>query len=198
MRISKLELSNIDISNEDIIEAMKEIPGYLDITPKDFLELYNTAYKHALDRLKSTIKAAHIMTESVVTINENKSLADAAQLMTNFDISGLPVMDHLGQVSGVLSEKDFLKHMNVREQSSFMNVILSCLDSPDHCLARDIRETLVKEVMSSPLISVGIETPLLEVADLLELKKINRVPVLNHESKLAGIIARSDLVRALS
>jgi len=52
--------------------------------------------------------------------------------------------------------------------------------------------------MSSPLISVGLETPILEVADILESKRINRVPVLDQELKLAGIIARSDLVRSLS
>ncbi len=138
------------------------------------------------------------MTTSVVTIDENKSLSDAAQLMADFDVSGLPVIDIHGTVSGVISEKDFLKHMNVKEQSSFMNVILSCLDSPGRCLARDLNGLAVKDVMSSPLISVGIETPVLNVADLLESKRINRVPVLNQELKLAGIIARSDLVRALS
>ena len=198
MRISELGYSDLNILNEDIIEAMKEIPGYLDITPEDFLELYHKAYRHALDRLKSTIKAKHSMTTSVVTIDVNKSLADAAQLMADFDVSGLPVIDLHGKVSGVISEKDFLKHMNVKEQSSFMNVILSCLDSPDRCLAPDLKGLLVKDVMSSPLISVGLETPVLKVADLLESKKINRVPVLNQELKLVGIIARSDLVRALS
>jgi CBS domain-containing membrane protein len=198
MRISELGYSDFNILNEDIIEAMKEIPGYLDITPEDCLELYNKAYRHALDRLKATIKAEHIMTTSVVTIDENKSLADAAQLMADFDVSGLPVIDRHGKVSGVISEKDFLKHMNVKEQSTFMNVILCCLDSPDRCLARDLKGLLVKDVMSSPLINVGIETPVLKVADLLESKKINRVPVLNQELKLVGIIARSDLVRALS
>ena len=198
MRISKLEYSNLNISNEDILEAMKEIPGYLDITPKDFLELYHKAYRHALDRLKSAIKAKHIMTASLVTIDENKPLADAAQLMANFDISGLPVIDRQGQVSGVISDKDFLKHMNITEQTSFMHVILSCLDSPNQCLARDLKGLLVKNVMSSPLISVGLETPVLEVADILASNRINRVPVLDPEFKLAGIIARSDLVRALS
>ena len=195
MRISELEL-NLNISNEDIITAMKEIPGYLDITPKDFLELYHTAYRHALNRLKSSIKAEHIMTASVVTIDENKSLADAAQLMADCNVSGLPVIDLHGQVTGVISEKDFLKNLDV--QSSFVNVILSCLDSADRCLARELKGLVVKDVMSSPLISVGIKTPVLEVAGLLESKKINRVPVLDEESGLAGIIARSDLVRAFS
>ena len=118
MRISELEYSNLNISNEDVFEAMKKIPGYLDITPKDFLELYHEAYQHALGRLKSAIKAEHIMTASVVTIDENKPLADAAQLMANFNISGLPVIDSQGQVSGVISDKDFLKHMNITEKTS--------------------------------------------------------------------------------
>jgi CBS-domain-containing membrane protein len=41
----------IDLTEEDILEAMKEIPGYLDITPRDFKEIYSLAYRQALSRL---------------------------------------------------------------------------------------------------------------------------------------------------
>ena len=43
--------SPVDLENEDIIAAMKEIQGYIDITPADFMEIYRVAYNHAVDRL---------------------------------------------------------------------------------------------------------------------------------------------------
>ncbi len=46
-----------DLTDEDIYEAMKKIPGYLDITPGDFKELYVLAYDHAMERLTASIRA---------------------------------------------------------------------------------------------------------------------------------------------
>ena len=53
-----------DISDSDIYEAMKEIPGYLDITPSDLKEIYRHAFRHALERVSRPVKAATIMTRS--------------------------------------------------------------------------------------------------------------------------------------
>ena len=107
-------------------------------------------------------------------------------------------MNAQGKVSGILSEKDFLKHMNTQEQPSFMHTILTCLDTSGQCLAHKLKRFKVKEIMSAPPITVTMETPVLEVADILEANRINRVPVLDRQANLAGIIARSDLVRTLS
>ncbi len=52
----------VDISDEDIFGAMKDISGYLDITPADCKEIYLKAYQHAINRLTRSIKAADITT----------------------------------------------------------------------------------------------------------------------------------------
>lgn len=56
-------LNKFIISDEDIYAAMKEIPGYLDITASDFKELYTYSFRHALDRLINSIRAADIMNQ---------------------------------------------------------------------------------------------------------------------------------------
>ena len=58
----------IDLKDEDIFEAMKAIPGYLDITPGDFKEVYRLAYPHALERLSRAVTAREIMTREVVAV----------------------------------------------------------------------------------------------------------------------------------
>jgi CBS-domain-containing membrane protein len=55
----------VDISDNDIYEAMKEIPGYLDITPGDFKEVYLKAFQHAVRRLTRAIHVSKIMTKDV-------------------------------------------------------------------------------------------------------------------------------------
>ena len=87
---------------------MKEIPGYLDITPRDFKEIYSLAYRQALSRLFREITAATIMTRDVVVVSEETPLAEVAAVMGERGISGVPVVDKSGRVTGIISEKDFL------------------------------------------------------------------------------------------
>jgi hypothetical protein len=54
----KIDLSlSIETSDDDIYEAMKNIPGYLDINPADLKEIYKSAYRHALERISQSVKA---------------------------------------------------------------------------------------------------------------------------------------------
>jgi len=202
MKISELDRHAPIILDNDIVHAMKKIPGYLDITPEDFMEVYQMAFKHAFERLKSAITAEHVMTKEVITVDEYMSLVDTAKLMASHNISGCPVLNAQNKMSGVLSEKDFLKNMNTSKQGSFMHVTLQCLGSGSgsgkRCAAHMLEGLSVKDIMSSPPIFVEMSTPILEVANVFEVNNVNRVPVLDKNSNLAGIIARSDLVKALS
>lgn len=223
MKSNTLNQCTIGFSEDDIIEAMRDISGYLDITPSDFKEIYQIAARHALERLKNSVKAEHVMTTPVITVDETSSLLDAANLMARNNISGVPVLDSKKALSGVLSEKDFLKRMVQKEKdsiiqgnrednrdgstivktnedekrfASFMSIIAQCLDFKG-CLASDLKKLYVKDIMSSPPITVKKSMSIMDVAAIFESKGINRVPVLDENANLAGIIARSDLVQAL-
>ena len=80
----------VTISDDDVYEAMKDIPGYLDITPGDFKELYQLAYGHAVSRITQSVRARDIMTGKVIRVREEDLLKDVAELMARSGISGLP------------------------------------------------------------------------------------------------------------
>jgi CBS-domain-containing membrane protein len=150
MKISQLNQGVPGITDEDVVHAMKSIPGYLDITPDDFMEVYKMAYNHAFERLKSAIRAEHVMTKKVITIDETMSLMDTARLMADHNLSGFPVMNAQNKVSGIISEKDFLKPMNVPKHASFMHIILQCLDNNTPCATHDLKNLSARDIMSSP------------------------------------------------
>lgn len=111
MKISELNRHSIGVTNEDIIQAMKKISGYLDITPSDFMEMCQMAYTHAFERLTSSIKAKDIMTQKVITINEDDSPIDTVKLMARHNISGLPGLESKGCIAldlKKLSAKDIM------------------------------------------------------------------------------------------
>jgi CBS-domain-containing membrane protein len=64
----------VDISDEDIYSAMKAIPGYLDITPGDFKEVFRLAYQHAIDRFARSVKAKDVMTRNVIYVTRKTPL----------------------------------------------------------------------------------------------------------------------------
>ena len=185
----------IDLKDEDIFEAMKSIPGYLDITPGDFKEVYRLAYAHALERLSRAVTAREIMTREVVSVHPDTPLAAVAAAMGSRGISGVPVVDDAGRVVGVISEKDFLTHMGVAEPQNFMVLVASCLQSKG-CVALPIKKRQAADLMTSPAVTVAPEASVKEIAALFTGQGLNRVPVTDPSGRLLGLVSRGDLVRA--
>jgi CBS domain-containing membrane protein len=185
----------IDLKDEDIYEAMQGIPGYLDITPGDFKELYNLAYRHALERLSRAVTAAEIMTTDMVTVKPDTPVAEVAAAMGRWGVSGVPVVDAEKKVVGVISEKDFLSRMGDKDAKNFMSLVANCLTTKG-CVALPIKAALAQDIMSSPAVTVGPDTPVKEIARLFTQKGINRVAVTDPTGRLLGLVSRGDIVKA--
>lgn len=185
----------VDLSDKDIFDAMTEIPGYLDITPGDFKEVYLKAYQHALARLTRSVKVEEIMTAEVASVFRKTPIQEVAELMARRRVSGVPVLDDENSVVGVISERDFLRTMGGEQAGTFMDVVADCLRGGS-CLAAPMRVQCAEDIMSAPALTVTPDTPLTEVAHIMANRKINRVPVVDAAGRLIGIASRADLVRS--
>jgi CBS domain-containing membrane protein len=185
----------VDISDDDIYEAMKDISGYLDITPGDFKEVYLKAYRHAVLRLTRSVKVAEVMTKDVAAVFGDTPLKDVASIMAANNVSGVPVIDVDGKVIGVVSEKDLLSVMGGRSAKTFMEVIAQCLKGRS-CLAVPVIEKVAGDIMSAPALTVREDTAVVEVAGLFTQRGINRVPVVDKNGRMVGIVSRGDIVRS--
>jgi CBS domain-containing membrane protein len=76
-----------------------------------------------------------------------------------------------------------------------MDVITSCLKDRA-CLAVPVKIRSAGDLMTSPAVTVNPDTPVMHVADILTRKKINRVPVVDEEGRMVGIVSRADVVRS--
>ena len=184
----------VDMSDEDILDAMKSIPGYLDITPGDFKEIFRYAYRHAIERIAKSLVAKDVMTEKLISVTPDTSLKETSARMAAHGISGVPVIDESNSVVGVISEKDFLFHMGEKKTRSTMEVITQCLSSKG-CVAVSMHTGFAKDIMTSPALTVFDDTPVFEIASIFAEKNINRVPVLDQNGHLVGIVARADIFR---
>jgi CBS domain-containing protein len=144
--------------------------------------------------------AGDLMTRDVAVVGPETSLFDAVKLMAQRRISGMPVVDASGSIVGMLSEGDLLRFRQgyTERQSHWLEMLAEGTN-----LAAEFLEGIheqqhkVKSVMAKSVITVTEDTPAREIASLMYGKNIKRVPVVR-DGKLAGIVARSDLVRALA
>jgi CBS domain-containing protein len=144
------------------------------------------------------MQAADLMSKNVITVPEDATVQEAAALMIRHGISALPVLDPSGKLAGIVSEGDLMRRTELgteRERSWWLELLTS-----DSTLASDYVKAhghKVSDVMTRKLITATPETPLNEIALLLEEHGIKRVPVLD-KGKLAGIVSRANLLQALA
>lgn len=143
------------------------------------------------------MKTADVMTRDVLAIRPDTAIFDALRLMLERRISGLPVVDASGAVIGIVSEGDFLRRTELatgRQRARWATWLVSPGRLADEYVAENGRS--VAEVMTPLVVTVDEEAPLSDVVELMERRRIKRVPVTSG-GKLSGIVTRADLLRAL-
>jgi CBS domain-containing protein len=144
-----------------------------------------------------------VMTTNVFTVRPDTSVQEIAQILSERNISGVPVVDAAGQLVGIVSEGDLLHRIETgterrvhRRRRSWW---LDRFESEEE-LARDYVKShgrTAEDVMTREVVTVRDTTDLAEVANLLETKRIKRAPVVK-DGRLVGIVSRANLVRALA
>ena len=144
------------------------------------------------------MKAQDIMTRVVQTAAPDMTVVQAAMLMADRHISGLPVVARNGEILGIVSESDLLhrEELGTDEQRTGWSAWFLKPEEMAEKFAK-AHGKKVHDVMSRPVVSVEAETELADVAETLDRHHVKRAPVLR-DGLLVGIIARSDIVRALS
>ncbi|MCB9481158.1 MAG: hypothetical protein H6680_04995 [Desulfobacteraceae bacterium] len=80
--------SFFEFSEEDVVDAMKSMEGYIDITTGTFREIYELAYQHAVKRMLGTMPVKNIMTAPVHCVSDDTDVADAARFLAERRVSG--------------------------------------------------------------------------------------------------------------
>ena len=144
------------------------------------------------------MQAHDIMTAKIVTVGESTPLHDAARLMSEHDVSALPVVDDRGTLIGILSEADLIRRGELGTDVTrpwWLEAV-----TPSVTLAKEFLKAhgqVVRDVMSTHVISAPPTATLSEIARLMERYRIKRIPIVE-EGRLAGIVSRANLVQALA
>jgi CBS domain-containing protein len=144
------------------------------------------------------MKAQDVMVRDVVTVGPDTAVAEAVALLVKHDISALPVVDADGNLIGILSEADLLERGELGAEHHHPWWIETLM--PASTLAEEFAKAhgkKVSELMSADVISASEDTPVSEIAALLERHRIQRVPIVS-DGKVVGVVSRSNLIQALA
>jgi CBS domain-containing protein len=147
------------------------------------------------------LTAADIMTKEVITARPADSVADVAKLLTDHEISAVPVCDEQGRVLGMLSEGDLMRPFgqeNALKRAWWLNLLAEGTElAPSFVDYIRLDHRIAHDLMTTPVITANHDTSVPELADLLARHRVKRVPVLR-DGKLVGVVSRADVVRALA
>nr|WP_317332200.1 CBS domain-containing protein [uncultured Romboutsia sp.] len=146
-------------------------------------------------------RAKDIMTTDVIVANKNDIIANVANLLIKEKIGGLPVVDEESKVVGIISETDIMKKESHVDSPRMLNFLQGIVFLDDMKKFEDEMRAIaaykVEDLMSKDIITVNENDTFDYVANVMINKSINRVPVVDEENVLKGIICRYDIIKAM-
>jgi CBS domain-containing protein len=145
------------------------------------------------------MRAKDVMTTRVVTVEAETPVEEIARLLLSHRISAVPVLGAAGELAGIVSEGDLMRRadMGTARQAHWWQSLTEDFDDRARAYTRTYGKNAA-DVMTRHVVTVALDTPLADVARILEERRIKRVPVVNAAGVLIGIVSRADLLRALA
>ncbi len=181
------------ISEEDLQAARAELKAYVDVTDEDLMKIYVLAVRHSRVRHSTMVMVQNVMTEKVISVTPDMSIHEAARLLSANKITGLPVIDENNRVIGVISTADIYIPEGTKKDNPFRKLLHRLREKRGQANGNE----RIGAAMSAPPITTEPDADVKEVAAVLDLHRIKRLPVVDPDGKLIGIISRGDIVKAL-
>ena len=155
----------------------------------------------AVKRLR-TLRVVDVMTREIVEIPSSGSMSQAAQILAQHHLSAAPVVNEQGRCVGILSATDFLRRdcpaCNEAAGGPEMEPhrLVASSDNHPHEIVSGADDS-VQVYMSGAVQSVAANESLLKAATVMDAQHVHRLPVLDKQGRVVGLISTMDIVAAL-
>lgn len=180
-----LPIARTGFNEDDLDQALNEFGTYVDIRREDLEDLLRLTEEHTFKRRTDHLTAVSIMSRDLRTGHPEMPIEEAWIRLKEHRLKALPIVDQHRRLVGIVTLIDLLKYFE--------------LDAPIsrfHRL-RYLRNKRLKHIMTTPVISVNFDTPLIDLVTLLTDRGLHYMPVIDEHRQLAGIITQTDLIAAL-
>ena len=159
----------------------------------------NTTYDdtrggHLRSTLGFEMHVQDVMTKDVISILKFESIVHVANVLSEKNISGLPVVDKEQKVIGIITQADILSMLGVGRDHTFKDLLKYMLGEP---LPERRIGDLVGDIMTTPALTIRPDANIAEAVRIMDEKKVRRLPVVDEKNILIGIISRADILKAV-
>jgi CBS domain-containing protein len=151
--------------------------------------------KHIKSTMGLEILVRDVMTTNVLSITKFESIMRVADILTEKNISGLPVVDKENKVVGIITQADILSMIGVSREHTFKDLL-------KHMLGESLPERRmgdhVGDIMTSPALTIKPDANIAEAVKIMDEKRIRRLTVADEKNVLIGILTRADILKAVN
>jgi CBS domain-containing protein len=149
---------------------------------------------HLRSTIGDGVLVRDVMSRDVISVQKFESVVTVASILSEQNISGLPVVDKQKHVIGIITQADILSMVGVRKEHTFKDLLKHMLGEP---LPERRTGDHVADIMTSSPLTITADATIAEVAQTMDEKKIRRLPVVDEKKRLVGIISRADILKAV-
>jgi len=149
---------------------------------------------HLRSTIGLEILVQDVMTRNVITVLKYEDVMHVAGILSEKNISGLPVVDKQNKLIGIITQADILSMVGVRKEHTFKDLLKHMFGEP---LPERKSGDIVADIMASPAITIKPYANIAEAAQMMDERKIRRLPVVDDKNTLVGIISRADILKAV-
>jgi CBS domain-containing protein len=150
--------------------------------------------RHIRSAIGFEMRVGDAMTTNVISISKYESIMQVANILTEKNISGLPVVDKENKVLGIITQADILSMVGVRREHTFKDLLKYMLGEPLH--ERKIGDH-VGDIMTAPALTIKPDANIAEAVRIMDEKRIRRLTVVDGKNTLIGILTRADILKAV-
>ena len=150
--------------------------------------------RHLRSTIGLEILVQDVMTRDAISVLKFENVMHVAGILSEKNISGLPVVDKENKVIGIITQADILSMVGVRKEQTFKDLLKHMFGEP---LPERKCGDIVGDIMASPAATIKPDANIAEAAQMMDVKRIRRLPVVDDNNMLVGIISRADILKAV-
>jgi CBS domain-containing membrane protein len=187
-------LNRAGLKSQDIEYALRQIGGYIDVSPDDLHEIHARASLHAFERRMGKITCGNIMKSDVTAVEYGTHLEEVWELMRSHRVKGLPVIDRARRVIGIVTIVDFVKRAEVQPGHVFDRLVRFVRRTPG---LRSEKPEVAGQIMTPSPVTAREDEHILTLVPLFSEHDIHHIPIVGADGRLKGMVTQSDLMAAL-
>ena len=144
------------------------------------------------------MRVREIMSRKVKSLSPDTGAREAYDILSEMEISGLPVIDNEGKLVGMFTEKDVLSYILPSYIEKVGRFVYEQNPKSTKKKIAELSNIKVSKIMRKDVLTVNEDTALCEVARIMLTQKARRIPVVDKQCRIVGIVARCDILKAMA